>query len=91
MIAEKNKYMSEAAAEMYERNADEIIREQCLAREEYLRHERMVKQQVESLQKALLEKDQALSEKDQAIAERDRELAEDKRIIAELQAKLGNQ
>lgn len=84
MIAEKNKYMSEAAAEMYERNADEIIREQCLAREEYLRHERMVKQQVESLQKALLEKDQA-------IAERDRELAEDKRIIAELQAKLGNQ
>ena len=25
MIAEKNKYMSEAAEEMYERNADEII------------------------------------------------------------------
>ena len=34
MIAEKNKYMSEAAMAMYELNADEIIRQQCMARED---------------------------------------------------------
>ena len=77
MVVEKNKYMSAAAEEMYERNADEIIREQCQAREEYLQHERWVQEQ-------LKEKDQALAQKDQKLAEKDR-------IIAELQAKLGNQ
>ena len=34
MIAEKNKYMSEAAMAMYELNADEIIRQQCMARKD---------------------------------------------------------
>ena len=42
MIAEKNKYMSEAAMAMYELNADEIIRQQCMAREEYNRNEKMM-------------------------------------------------
>lgn len=60
MIAEKNKYMSEAAAAMYELNADEIVRQQCMAREEYNRHERM-------MQRKLAEKDQALQEKEQAL------------------------
>ena len=55
MVVEKNKYMSAAAEEMYERNADEIIREQCQAREEYLQHERWVQEQ--------------LKEKDRIIAE----------------------
>lgn len=40
MIAEKDEYMSEAAVEMYKMNEDEIIREQCLAREEYYRYEK---------------------------------------------------
>ena len=42
MIAEKNKYMSEAAMAMYELNADKIIRQQCMAREEYNRYEKMM-------------------------------------------------
>lgn len=46
MIAEKNEYMSEAAAEMYKMNEDEIIREQCMAREEYYRYERRVQKQL---------------------------------------------
>ena len=54
MIAEKNKYMSEAAAAMYELNADEIVRQQCMAREEYNRHEKM-------MQRKLAEKEQALA------------------------------
>ena len=39
MIAEKNKYMSEAAMAMYELNTDEIIRQQCMAREDMIADE----------------------------------------------------
>ena len=77
MIAEKNQYMSRAAEEMYARNADESIREQCRVREENLAYDRYVKEQMEVLQKELEEKDQEL----QAALSR----------IAELQAKLSNQ
>ena len=97
MVVEKNKYMSAAAEEMYERNADEAIREKCRAREEYYRRQRWIQKQLEEKDQALVEKDQALVEKDQIIAEREqtidamtRERAADKRLIAELQAKLGN-
>lgn len=80
MIAEKNQYMSRAAEEMYARNADETIREQCRVREENLAYERYVKDQMElleKLQKEMAEKEQQL----QAALSR----------IAELQAKLSNQ
>jgi hypothetical protein len=40
MIADTNKYMSEACAAMYELNADKLVRQQCEAREEYERQER---------------------------------------------------
>ena len=47
MIAQSDKYMSEAAAEIYRMNADEIIKEQCRAREDYYRHERYMKKCLE--------------------------------------------
>jgi predicted transposase/invertase (TIGR01784 family) len=58
MIADANKYMNEACAEMYKLNADKIIRQQCEAREDYLRQEkwqaaRYAKSQ-EDLKQALL-------------------------------------
>lgn len=68
--------MSEAAEEMYVRNADEIIREQCRVREENLAYERYVKEQLDLLEKLRKE----LAEKDQKLAEKERELAE---VIAE--------
>ena len=80
MIAEKNQYMSRAAEEMYARNADESIREQCRVREENLAYDRYVKEQMElleKLQKEMAEKDQQL----QAALSR----------IAELQEQLSNQ
>ena len=83
MIAEKNQYMSRAAEEMYARNADESIREQCRVREENLAYERYVKEQLEQLSKLRKE----LAEKDQKLAEKERELAEvtaeRDRVIAE--------
>ena len=60
--------MSEAAAAMYELNADEIVRQQCMAREEYNRHERMVQRKLAEQEQALQAKDQALQQKDQVIA-----------------------
>lgn len=76
MIAEKDQFMCAAAQEMYYRNSDELIQEQCRAREEYLRHERWVQEQ--------------LKEKNQALAEQSRTIAEKDRIIAELQAMIKN-
>ena len=87
MIAEKNQYMSEAAEEMYARNADETIREQCRVREENLAYERYVKEQLElleKLQQELAEKDQKLAEKDQKLAEKDQKLAEKDQTIVQM-------
>lgn len=55
MIVEENKYMSEAAEEMYKLNEDEIIREQCMAREEYYRHESRIQQKLEEQEKEIAE------------------------------------
>ena len=87
MIAEKNQYMSRAAEEMYARNADESIREQCRVREENLAYERYVKEQLDLLEKLRKE----LAEKDQTIDQMIQERAEDKQRIAELQEQLSNQ
>ena len=37
MIAENNEFMQEATETLYALNADELIRQQCLAREDYYR------------------------------------------------------
>ena len=55
MIAEKNKYMSEAAMAMYELNADEIIRQQCMAREEYNRYDKMMARKLAEANEQLAE------------------------------------
>lgn len=81
MIAEKNKYMSEAAAAMYELNADEIIRQQCMAREEYNRHEKM-------MQRKLAEKEQALQETAQALVEANEQLKQERRNATEQREQL---
>ncbi len=90
MIAEKNKYMSEAAEEMYQLNEDEIIREQCMAREEYYRQERRTQRRMQELEAANAEKDAALAEKDAALAEKDRTLDMYQKRIQELEAKLAD-
>ena len=74
MIAETNKYMNAAAAGMYERNADKIIREQCLVREENLRYERWQHDTIAKLRREL--------------EECHREIAENHRVINEQQGEL---
>ena len=44
MIAKNNEAFSEATQSLYRLNADEMIREQCRARQDYENHERYVRE-----------------------------------------------
>ena len=82
MLAKENEYMQEAANSLYAANADEIVREQCRAREDAERRERTAER---NYRKAMQEKskliaqvsEQAaqLSEKDAQLREKDRNTA----------------
>ena len=61
MIAKNNELFKSVGCELLKLNADELIREQCQAREDYERHERTVKKQMEDLKNALAEKDNAIA------------------------------
>ena len=46
MLAKKNEYLQEAASSLYVANADEIVRQQCIAREDAERRERTLERLV---------------------------------------------
>lgn len=56
MMAKDNEYLEEAAKSLYEANADEIVRQQCIAREDAERRERTLERDKRLLQEALEEK-----------------------------------
>ena len=62
MIAKNNDILTSAIQTLYEYNSEEMIREQCRAREDFERHERTV-------QKRLADQDAALKEKDAQLQE----------------------
>ena len=78
MIAEKNKYMSEAAMAMYELNADEIIRQQCMAREEYNRYEKMMARKLAEADEKLAEANEQLTEARKDAAEAARQFEQER-------------
>ena len=55
MVAQTNEFMQEATETLYELNADETIRQQCLARQDYYRTQNSYKQLIEE-QKQLIAK-----------------------------------
>ena len=69
MLAKENEYLQEAAESLYVANADEIVRQQCIAREDAERRERTLERDKRLLQDALAEKDRVLAEKDRVLAE----------------------
>ena len=66
MMANDNEYLREAAESLYVANADEIVRQQCRAREDAERRERTLERDKrmaeEALQKERKEKEIALEE-----------------------------
>lgn len=72
MLAQNNDFIASASQSLYESNADEITREKCRARENYMCLERKLAEQ----EAALSEKDNALAEKDKLIRHLQKQLAE---------------
>ena len=87
--------MAEAVKELYKYNADELIKQQCRAREEYYQRQRTLHKAIKD---ANAEKDQAVAEKiqametiqvkDQLIAEMQKQLVEMQRQLVEMQKQL---
>lgn len=105
MLAQDNEYIGDASAAIYKLTADEEIRLQCEAREDYFRRQRSNQHMFEKVSRekkeledtvarrdaTIAEKDAALAEKDACIAEKNAALAEKDAYITELQTKLAGQ
>lgn len=75
MLAQNNDFIASASQSLYESNADEITREKCRARENYM-----------CLERKLAEQEAALSEKDNALAEKDKLIRQLQKQLAEIQS-----
>ncbi|MBR1391403.1 MAG: hypothetical protein IJ567_08190, partial [Lachnospiraceae bacterium] len=67
MISENDTSLQSASATLYKLNADELVREQCRAREDYYRLMNTHKHKMQLLEDELAEKDASLAEKDALI------------------------
>ena len=81
MLAKDNECMQEAVHSIYMANADEMVRQRCLAREEAERHERTMLRDI----RILTEKNEELAGKNEELAGKITELTD---MIAELSAEL---
>ncbi len=87
MIAENNKYMEEALQALYECNADDVIREQCLARVEQLAKENYYLRTIEEQAAELAQMQTELEQKDTSIAEMHAELEQLRAQLANFKTK----
>lgn len=72
MLAKNNEFIASASQSLYESNADEITREKCRARENYICLERTLAEQ----EKRLAEQEAELADKDKIIKNLKKQLAE---------------
>ena len=89
-MAEKNRDYMEAAEALYEYNQDEVIREQCQAREDYYKREKVIAQKMEKMAAALIENAEALQEKDAVIEEKDAVIEKKDAALKQSNALLAN-
>ena len=90
MLTKDNEYLQEAAESLYTANADEIIRQQCIAREDAERRERTLERNYKLAQETIAEMSSTLAEKDSALAEKDSAMNKMKLEIEQLKALLEN-
>ena len=81
MLAKDNEYLQEAAESLYVANADEIVRQQCRAREDAERLQRTLERDNKLLKEQLNSKDKELDETRNL-------LSKERQRIAELEVKL---
>ena len=82
-LVKNNEYLEETARSIYVANADEIVRQQCLAREDAERRERSLERDNRILkeEKAALQEDKAVLEKDKATLEKDKATLEEDNAV----------
>ena len=76
MIAEKDEVIGKAVDSAWQIMEDEVIREQCRAREEWIINDRYTKKLIAEQEEKLAEQDKKLAEQDKKLAEMDKKLAE---------------
>ena len=74
MIAQNNEILTSATKSLFEYNADDLIRQQCRAREEAERHERTLLKKISDQEKLLEKKDELLNAKDELLEEKDAQI-----------------
>ena len=82
--------MDHTISSVWQLSEEEIIREQCQAREEYIGILNGMNQQVKDLTQQLEEQDLKLEEKDQKLEEKDQKLEEQSILIQQLQKQLSS-
>ncbi|MCD7922167.1 MAG: Rpn family recombination-promoting nuclease/putative transposase [Clostridiales bacterium] len=71
MLAKNHQELTEPAETLYQLNAEENIRLQCQARQDYYMYQTMTQNRIKQLEAALNDKDTALADKDAALADKD--------------------
>lgn len=87
MLAENNEYMEEVAEALYVANADEIVRQQCRAREDAERRERTLERDNKKLKEELAGAKEELAGAKEELAVVKEELAEAKDELADYERK----
>lgn len=95
MIAKQNEFMQEATETLYELNADETIRQQCLARQDYYRtqnsYHKLIGEQAETIENLSNQNQELITqinEKDNILTQNKADLAVKDNTIARLMEKL---
>ena len=83
MLAKENEYLEEAAQSLYVANADEIIRQKCIARAEAERRERTLERLVKQKQEQLEKKDKIVEEQSKKLEEQAQKIARMMELLAE--------
>lgn len=81
MLAKENEYLQEAAQALYTANADEIVRQKCIAREDAERRERTLERDNRKLKEDLKAKEEAIKTKDQALKAKEEEIERLKKLL----------
>ena len=102
MLASNNSFLAEAAETVYQLSAEDRIRLQCEAREDFYNQQRYLQQWRERLERdcaslevekeTLTQEKETLTQKNETLAQENEQLLQDiaaqKELIAQLQAKL---
>lgn len=75
MCAQNNEAIEEAVKDIYKYNSDWLIREECIAREEYYARQKYKDDKIKTLTEQVADKDKTIEGRDAIIADRDEEIA----------------